>query len=298
MRRPLVSIASLLVLTLALTPAAHGADAPTRFRSRSADSARAGSPSEEASRHYLQGRWLEEAGDAEGAVAELTRALTLDPNAVGVLLRLSEAASRAGNPSRALELARRATTVDSTNARAHWLAGAALFNLEKPADAVAALRTAARLDSLDADYQRTLARAADAADQPEVAQAAWARATQLDGEDGESWFQLATYFARSGRFAEADSALEIATELNPARPGSLFLRGFVRENLGDLESAIAAYQHHLGVHDNDQGTRRRLVVLLDRAHRPAEAYREARARNRLRLAMPTPCRRRPNSRSN
>lgn len=242
---------------------------------RAADSTRSGVPPEEATRHYLQGRWLEEVGDADGAVSELTRALALDPSAVGVLLRLSEAASRAGDPSRALELARRAVGIDSTNAHAHWLAGAALFNLEKPSEAVESLARAARIDSLDANYQRTLARAADAADQPALAQRAWERAARLDGDDGESWFQLATLYARSGRFPEADSALGIATELNPARPGSLFLRGFIRENLGDLETAIAAYQHHLGVHDNDQGTRRRLVMLLDRAHRTADAYREA-----------------------
>lgn len=264
---PILALISMLVLSSPASAADVSAAA--------VDSVRASSPPEEATRHYLQGRWLEEAGDSEGAVSELTRALALDPSAVGVLLRLSEAASRSGNPSRALELARRATVIDSANARAHWLAGAALFNLEKPAEAVEALGRAARLDSLDADYQRTLARAADAADQPALAQRAWERATQLDGDDGESWFQLATLYARSGRFAKADSALGIATEINPARPGSLFLRGFIRENLGDLETAIAAYQHHLGVHDNDQGTRRRLVLLLDRAHRTADAYREA-----------------------
>lgn len=260
-----------LLLLLGFAPSARAAEPVAR----SADSTRSSVPPEEATRHYLQGRWLEAAGDADGAVSELTRALALDPAAVGVLLRLSEAASRAGDPARALELAKRATGIDSTNARAYWLAGAALFNLERPADAVEALAMAARLDSLDADYQRTLARAAEAADRPAVAQRAWERAARLDGDDGESWFQLATLYARSGRFPEADSALGIATEINPARPGSLFLRGFIRENLGDLETAIAAYQHHLGVHDNDQGTRRRLVMLLDRAHRTADAYREA-----------------------
>ncbi|MBK7366662.1 MAG: tetratricopeptide repeat protein [Candidatus Eisenbacteria bacterium] len=90
---------------------------------RAADSTRSGVPPEEATRHYLQGRLLEEAGDTDGAVSELTRALALDPSAVGVLLRLSEASSRAGDPSRALQLARRAVAIDSTNAQAHWLAG-------------------------------------------------------------------------------------------------------------------------------------------------------------------------------
>ena len=246
------------------------------------DSTAAGSPREEAIRHYLQGRWLEENGDTEGAGAELSRVLALDPRAVGVLLRIAEAASRSGDAARARELAGRVIAIEPGNARAHWIDGTALYQQGKAAESLGPLGRAADLDSLDVDYQRTLARAAETVDRPDVAERAWRRAANLEGDDGEAWFQLSTLWARSGRFAEADSALEIATELNPARPGSLFLRGFIKENLGDAETAIASYQHHLGIHADDQGTRRRLVGLLARNHRVAEAYDEAKLVTRAR----------------
>ena len=81
-----------LLLLLGFAPSARAAEPVAR----SADSTRSGVPPEEATRHYLQGRWLEAAGDADGAVSELTRALALDPAAVGVLL---------DRPHRAPELA-------------------------------------------------------------------------------------------------------------------------------------------------------------------------------------------------
>lgn len=254
--------------------AAGGAGAP--------DSAATRYPNEQALRHYLEGRWLDESGDVQGAMNELTRTLSLDPRAGSVLLRLSEVASRAGDPARSLELARRARDLEPANARALWLEGAALFNLERADEALIPLAEAARVDSFNAEYQRTLARVAESLQRPDIAEGAYRRAVRLDDGDGESWFQIATAAARAGRFREADSALSIASEINPARPGSLFLRAYVRENLGDLEEAIASYRHHLGIHDTDQTSRRRLIGLLERTRRIEEAYREAQELSRAR----------------
>ena len=54
---PVLALLSMLVLSSPALAAGVPVAAP--------DSARASSPPEEATRHYLQGRWLEEAGDAE-----------------------------------------------------------------------------------------------------------------------------------------------------------------------------------------------------------------------------------------
>jgi tetratricopeptide (TPR) repeat protein len=53
-------------------------------------------------------------------------------------------------------------------------------------------------------------------------------------------------------------------EDNPARPGALFLRGWIREKMGKPNEAIDLYVHHLETHPEDVGTRRRLVSLLAR----------------------------------
>lgn len=240
-----------------------------------ADSTARAYRSEEALRHYLQGKWLEVNGKVDEAKAEFSRALSLDPSDTSLQLHLSELASATGEPGRSLELAERVLVAEPRNAKALWLKGAALFNLDRAGEALAPLAEACRVDSLEAEYVRTYARVAEALDRVPDVLSAWDRATRLDDGDAESWFQLASAAARTGRFALADSALDRAVELNPVRPGTLFLRGWIRENTGQEAEAIDLYRHHLELHSADLATRRRLVVLLTRAHRGEEAYAEA-----------------------
>ncbi len=261
-----------LCLALALAPSAapSAAAAPA-----AADTAGRAYPSEQALRHYLQGRWAELAGEPQQAQAEFSRVLTLDGAAVDVMLRLCEVAAAAGEPGRALELAERALGVAPANARAMWLKGAALFNLGRAEESLAPLLAASRADSLDPEYARTLARVAESLDRLPLVAAAWERAVRLDEDDPEAWFQYASAAARLGRFALADSALDRALEGNPIRPGALFLRGWIRESTGRSAEAIELYRHHLAIHSSDQATRQRLVVLLARARQWPEAWREA-----------------------
>lgn len=260
-------------LALALVLAAAASPAPAA--PAAADSADRAYPSEQALRHYLQGRWFEVSGESQEAQAEFSRALSLDGGATDVMLHLCEVAASSGEPGRALELADRVLVREPGNAKALWLRGAALFNLGRPADALAPLEAASRADSLNVEYVRTLARVAESLDRLPLVADAWDRATRLDDEDPESWFQLASAAARLGRFALADSALERSLEMNPVRPGSLFLRGWIRESTGRPDEAAELYRQDLEVHSADQVTRQRLVLLLLRARKAAAAFREA-----------------------
>ncbi len=233
-------------------------------------------PSDEALRHYLAGRWLEQTGDLPAAGAELARASALDPASTGILLHASEVASRAGEHAHALELARRALERSPGDGRALWLEGAALFNLSRAGEALQPLREAVAADSANTECLRTLAHVAESLDRIAIMDSCYDRIVRIDEDDAESWFQLATTRARLGRFQEADSALTIALEDNPARPGALFLRGWLRERLGHPEEAIGLYGHHLEVHPDDVATRRRLVSLLVQAGRAKEALVQAR----------------------
>ncbi len=232
--------------------------------------------SDEALRHYVAGRWLEEIGDLEGAGAELARAVALDPDAVSIQVEASYVAARAGEPQHALELARGAVGREPGNARALWLEGAALVSLSRPQEALAPLRLSTAADPGNAECWRTLAHAAETLDLVELEDSCYTRLVDLDDADGESWFQLATTRARLGRYAAADSALTEALDDNPARPGGLFLRGWLRERLGKPDDAIALYQAHLESHPDDATTRRRLVGLLARQGRVPEALEQAR----------------------
>lgn len=260
MSRPLIPIAIALVLMASRVSAAPS------------DSDPAAPGREEALRRYLQGRYLEQTGATEEALGEYYRALTLDPHSLALLLRISEAASRKGERQRALEFAERALAIAPGDARANWLKGAALFQMERVPEAFPPLETAFAADSENAEYAKTLARVAEVLDRVEWVERAYARAVWLDPEDSESWFQLAAAQARQGQFSAADSSLAESLELNPIRPGAMFLQGWIRESMGFPDEAIELYQRHLAVHTNDMTTRRRLIELLALRKRYREAY--------------------------
>jgi tetratricopeptide (TPR) repeat protein len=224
--------------------------------------------------HYLSGLLLEERGAEVEALEEYLEALRLDPGRPGIELRVSEVAARLGESQRSLEYAGRVLEHDPGNARAFWLEGSALFSLGRPEESLRALQAAVAADSQQADYWRTLARVAEQLDQFEWMATGWRRALELDDGDGEAWFQLAAVETRRGHFEVADSLLAEAMALNPVRPGALFLAGWIQDGLGHAAEAMGLYRQHLEIHQGDQATRRRLVILLVAAGRHAEAYKE------------------------
>ncbi|HTM57975.1 MAG TPA: tetratricopeptide repeat protein [Candidatus Udaeobacter sp.] len=262
----ILTVASAIVL-MAATP--HAAPA----RPGSADSTRISSAA--ALRHYAQARLLEERGANEAAIDEYYRALVSDPHSVATARHISELAARSGDPSRSLEFARRALAADSMDARARWLEGVALFQRGDHVNGLRSLEAAARIDSNSAEYLQALAHVAQEMGERGVQERALERLVEVRDDDPEAWFQLAALAAQRGRFAEADSALDRSAELNPDRPGFDFLRGWVHEGLGRDSLAAESYRRHLAAHESDQTTRRRLVTLLARQQRFAEAYREA-----------------------
>lgn len=240
----------------------------------------------EALARYASARLLEERGQDREALAEYERVLALAPDTPVVERRISELSARLGETQRSLEFARQALAHDSTDARALWLEGSALFNLDRAPEALAALEAAVAADSSQVDYWRTLAHVGEQLERVDEVARAWRHAVALDEDDGESWFQLAAAEARLGRFAAAGLALTEAMAINPLRPGILFLSGWVEESQGNSKRAAELYRHHLRVHTDDQTTRRRLVNLLVDERRFAEAYAEAQKVTRARPEDP------------
>ena len=239
--------------------------------------------SQEALGRYLLGRLLEEEGDRGAALDQYFRALVLDPQAGAIDRRVSELRLARGESESALEFADKALAIDPGDARASWLRGASLLNLDRESEAIAPLRAAVTLDSERVEYWRTLALAADHTNDWHLSADAWRHAAWLDEDDGESWFQYAASSARLGRFGAADSAAQRAAELNPVRPGLLFLQGWIAENLGRNAEAAELYRHQLAMSNDDPTVRRRLVTVLVRDERWNEALTEART---LALAEP------------
>jgi tetratricopeptide (TPR) repeat protein len=267
----------LLVLALLAVPAAAQQRAPKRPApaTPARDTLAGRYANEESIRRYLSGRLYEQSGRLTEALGEYYRALSLDPRSADVLVRISQICAQLGDPARSLEFSERALQIDADESRALWLKGAALFSLNRAAEALAPLERACEVDSTQIEVLRTTARVAESLQRPDAAERAWRRIVWVDDEDGEAWFQIAQAEARRGDLKAAEQSLARATELNPVRPGLLFLTGWVKENLGRPEEAIALYEEHLSVHPTDVGTRRRLVGLYMRANRMPEAYEEA-----------------------
>jgi len=239
---------------------------------------------EEAIRRYLSARLFEQSGRLAEALGEYYRALAFEPQSADLLVRISQICAQLGDPARSLEFADRALVHDPDDWRALWLRGAALFSTNRAEEALPPLERACELDSTQLEVLRTTARVAESLQRPEAAERAWRRIVWVDDEDGEAWFQIAASEARRGDLKAAEVSLARASELNPVRPGLLFLQGWVKENLGRPDEAITLYREHLSVHVDDIGTRRRLVGLYMRAQRYPEAYEEAK---RVAKADPT-----------
>jgi tetratricopeptide (TPR) repeat protein len=231
--------------------------------------------SEEAMRIYLDARLLEQSGKLSDALGQYYRALSLDPRSVDLLVHISQLCAQLGDPGRSLEFAERALARDPDDWRALWLQGAARFSSGHASEALAPLERACEIDSTQVEVLRTTARVAESLGRTTEAEQAWRRLVWADDDDGEAWFQVAAAQARRGDFKGAEFSLGHAVELNPTRPGLMFLQGWVKENLGDDAGAIELYQHHLDVHTDDLGTRRRLVGLYARLGRFNEAYEQA-----------------------
>jgi tetratricopeptide (TPR) repeat protein len=284
MARPLLA----LLLALAVLTAPAGGQPARGTRAGAAatvrDSAAPRVASEEALRRYVRGRLLEQSGKLAEALGEYYRALSHDPLSPDLLVRISQVCAHLGDPTRSLEFAERALQQDPDDWRALWLEGAALFSTNRAPEALAPLERACELDSTQAEVLRTTARVAEVLSRADVAERSWRRLVWVDDEDGEAWFQVAAAQARRGDLPGAELSLERANALNADRPGLVFLRGWVQENLGHPEKAIDLYRQHLELHAADVGTRRRLVALYTRSGRLHDAYAEAR---RVSQADPT-----------
>jgi tetratricopeptide (TPR) repeat protein len=184
-------------------------------------------PSQEAFRRYAQGRLMEERGEGTEALSEFYRVLLADPRAANVARRISELSAEMGQTERSLEFADRSLAIEPRHPQGLWLKGVALFQLGRSAEALTSLQAAVAVDSNRVEYLQALARVAEQLDHIDVVARAYARAIELDENDGESWFQLAAARARLQDFSGAQTALDHSMDLNPARPGSFFRRGWV-----------------------------------------------------------------------
>ncbi len=284
MSLPVPPIRVALLCALVLGSAAPGptraaAPVPARSEARSVDPdaalAAANEAHQAAMRHYVQGLYLETAGDLGGAIGEVGRALAYEPQSAEIALKLADLSLQTGNARAGLDYARKAATLGETSGRARFLAGSALVALEEPAQAQVEFERSAAEDSTNSDTWEALGHLDDDLGRLDAAQVAYEHAYQLQPDDADVTFHLGAVYARRARWAAADSLFARVEEMNPFQPGLFVTRGFVAERLGRNAEAVRDYQAHLHAYPNDDKTRRRLVQALLKTEDYATAAREA-----------------------
>lgn len=155
--------------------------------------------------HLALAHALQAAGDAPAAVEAARMALATGADPDAALLALASAALDAGDPSSALEAATRVSERSASDPRSHFVRGNALAALGRHGDAAIAFADALRL-------------------RPE-----WAMAHA----------NLGHALADAGRHAEAERAFAAALALDPALPGALSQRVFLKRRLCDWDGIDA-----------------------------------------------------------
>ena len=175
---------------------------------------------------------------------------------------------------RAIDLTRRALTIDPQLAEAHMYLGAALLNLGKTDEAIPEIREALRLEPDNGQARQALARALwvgkgdFAAAIPE-----FERAIELNPEAGYSYLQLALLLAWEGQYARAEDICRRAIDLQEQYiSGNAGLQivgahsrlGYVFYLQGRYDDALREYEREMAfINSSDHVLRERTNIELN-----------------------------------
>lgn len=174
-----------------------------------------------AGRYYLANAYMD-LGRAERAREELQTALTQSPGQLQFTTLLAEAERRAGNPARALELARQVPAADPAGAQARYHAAMALLDLKRRAEAITELEALVSAGVSPPDVTSALGLAY--LDEGRVADATkpLTAAVQAAPARPDLRVALARAFRLSDRLAEAEQQLAQALPPGANREASEF----------------------------------------------------------------------------
>jgi tetratricopeptide (TPR) repeat protein len=200
--------------------------------------------------------------DVEQAIAELEKAVSLDPASVKAQFNLAEAYGNSPKygTAKQVEQLRKIISITPDFARAHFALGKALLHDARVSDAILELRDATRLEpsSGEAHYQLGLALARSGQQQEGAAEVQTGR--DLSAADERN--QNAELDISEGRVAlqkdelqEAEAKLRHAIKLQPNSPVAQHFLGVALEKEGDTEGAVTAYQKAVELNPGDLSSR-------------------------------------------
>jgi Flp pilus assembly protein TadD len=191
-----------------------------------------------------------EKGDLEGAIADCSRAIELEPGLARAWSDRGRARSRTrqmDQQDRAVADCSRAIELDPTLAEAWCYRGLARFFKGQNEAAIAEFTRAIELDPrLAAAFDgRGVALTHD--DKLDEAERDLARALELDPRNGHTWSHRAIVMLKRGDMDRAIADCSRAVELDPSMYRAWCNLGFAREKKGDVEGAVQAFERALAL---------------------------------------------------
>jgi tetratricopeptide (TPR) repeat protein len=211
--------------------------------------------------HMRLGRICYSAGRYPGAIAAFTKATELQPDNAWPFQMLGTAYHSSGDAGRALENYQKSVFLLPT-APAQTNIGMIYYSQNRFAEALAAYENAVKLSPNNPVHHRNAGDALLRMGKAEWAHESYLRAVQLTEEllkvnpnNAEFLSRLAVYYAKLGRFEEAQRCAAQALELNPADVSVIYRKAVVHARAGQPEPALQCLKQAL-----DKGYSRALVL--------------------------------------
>jgi len=239
-----------------------------------------------AARFYVANAYLD-LGRAERAREELEAALKQAPGQVQFTTMLAEAERRAGNPTRALELARQVLAANPSAAQAGHYAAMALLDLKRRPEAIAELERLVAAGVTPVDVTSTLGSAYLEDGRVDDAVQMLLIATHAAPTRPDLRIALARAHRLGGRLAEAEAQLALALPPGANREASEFYEaaeadihletGLIRIAQNRSDEAAKELTLALDLRPTHGPTHRHLAEFYLRQGQPAQATPHARA---------------------
>lgn len=237
---------------------------PFRRRQENSDtSSQPGESKETVDELIKKGNQLEDGGDAESALTNYEQALAIEPESWRAHLNAGNALRLLGRSEEAVVRYRRSLGLNPDFAGAHVNLGNVLISTSEFALATESYRTAVRLRSDWPEAWFGLGCALERVPLPDQAAEAYMKALELDPAHAKVAANLAGLLMSRGDAREARSIIAESLRLHPQNVPLLLVQADIEKQLGECDSAAAAYRSALDIDPDDLAVRSSYLFALN-----------------------------------
>lgn len=224
---------------------------------------------------FLISRARADAGDGEGAVEAVRKAVECDPDHPAAHANLGIALHQFGRLEEALEAYRRSAELDPEHALPPYNIATVLYDLERFEEAVEALRRHMRLDQEHSCPHWEIGRALSCLGRNEEALAEFRIYAELEPEDVRGACSVGIEMYYLDRFDEAERWLDVAEGIDAEYAAVWHTRCRIAQKRGQFDRALGAVERALTILPDDSVLRTLRMDVLVEARGLDEAVAEA-----------------------